>query len=123
MTIQTDYKQIDIDKACMQDKGKSSLKRRFEEAGDKAAIAKEAMRWYWWDYHFQLEMIDKQLEICEKHWGVDTHYVGDGFTKGRIVVVRSYYKMYKEAESWENEYKYLRKFVQAYARLLPRLWD
>ena len=114
-----EYKQIDT----INIESKSSLKRRLEETADKFKLAQEVVKWNWWDYHFQLEMIDRMLEICEKHWGVDTHYVGDQFTKGRIVVIRSYYKKHKEADTWEEESRYLSKFLKGYARLVVRLWD
>lgn len=88
-----------------------------------AIFASAVWKWRWWDFSSQLEMMDKQLEVCEKHWGKHTHYVGDTFTLGRIVVVRSYYKKHKEADTWEEESRYLSKFIKGYARLVVRLWD
>ena len=85
-------------------------------------FASTVWKWRWWDFSSQLEMMDKQLEICEKHWGKHTHYVGDTFTLGRIKAVRRYYARYNTSCIIDED-KYLKKFVKGYARLLPRLWD
>ena len=85
-------------------------------------FASTVWKWRWWDFSSQLEMMDKQLEICEKHWGKHTHYVGDTFTLGRIKAVRRYYARYNTSCIIDED-KYLKKFVKSYARLLPRLWD
>ena len=85
-------------------------------------FASTIWKWRWWDFSSQLEMMDKQLEICEKHWSKDTHYVGDNFTLGRIKVVRRYYTRYNTSYSVTEE-DYLKKFLKGYAKLLPRLWD
>lgn len=77
----------------------------------------------WWDYGFTYDILVKDLELRYEKWGTHTHYVGDKFTKQRIEVVLSYYYQYKIAETWEDEIKYEKKFIQAYTRLLPRLWD
>ena len=87
-----------------------------------AMFASTVWKWRWWDFSSHLEMMDKQLEICEKHWAKDTHYVGDTFTLGRIKVVRRYYARYNTSRVMDED-KYLKKFVKGYARLLPRLWD
>ena len=68
-------------------------------------------------------MIDKMLEECEEKWVKETHYEGDEFTLGRIMVVRRYYKEYTAAVDLDKEEVYLQKFLKGYARLLPRLWD
>jgi hypothetical protein len=31
----------------------------------------------WWDYSFFMRMLEFKLKDTEKHWGRDTHYVGD----------------------------------------------
>ena len=85
-------------------------------------FASAVWKWRWWDFSSQLEMMDKQLEICEKHWAKDTHYVGDTFTLRRIKVVRRYYARYNTSRVMDED-KYLKKFIKGYARLLPRLWD
>ena len=77
----------------------------------------------WWDYGFQLDMIDKMLEDCENNWVKRTHYVGDKFTLGRIKVVRRYYDEYKNEICFIEERRKLKKFMKAYIKLLPRLWD
>ena len=87
-----------------------------------AMFVSTVWKWRWWDFSSQLEMMDKQLEVCEKHWGKHTHYVGDTFTLGRIKVVRRYYARYNTSRVMDED-KYLKKFVKGYARLLPRLWD
>ena len=57
-----------------------------------AMFASTVWKWKWWDFSNHLEMMDKQLEICEKHWAKDTHYVGDTFTLGRIKAVRRFFE-------------------------------
>lgn len=79
-------------------------------------------RWRWWDYEFSVDLLAKDLQLRIKRWGVETHYVGECFTLGRMVVVLRYYEEYKNC-SIDEEYKLLGKFLKAYARLLPRLWD
>ena len=87
-----------------------------------AIFASTVWKWRWWDFSSHLEMMDKQLEICEKHWAKNTHYVGDTFTLGRIKVVRRYYARYNTSDVRDGD-KYLKNVVTGYARLLPRLWD
>jgi len=74
-----------------------------------------------WDYGFQLEMMDKMMEDCENNWVVNTIYVGDTFTLKRIKVIRRQYQRY--VDSCEFEQEELKKFLKMYSRNLPRLWD
>lgn len=80
----------------------------------------------YWDYDYQLKVIDKMLEICENSWGTNTFSKGDKFTKKRIQLVRHYYMLYSvdscyiDIEARENN---LKKFLKNYIKLLPRLWD
>lgn len=85
-------------------------------------FAKVVWKFRWWDFSFQEEMIDKMLEKCENNW-TDSHYVGAGFTLGRIKVVRRFYRRYQEAEEFLDEWKWQKKFHSEYGRLLHRLWD
>lgn len=79
-------------------------------------------QWRWWDYGYSVELLELDLRTRLRYWHTKTHYVGDGFTRGRICVVLQYLQDYKEAD-WQEEDAALRKFLKAYARLLPRLWD
>lgn len=79
--------------------------------------------WRWYDFAYDLDIMDKVLELKEKEWGVHTVYKGDRFTLGRIKVVRRYFLMYQQSYTLEDEDTYLKKFLNGYARLLPRLWD
>ena len=80
-------------------------------------------KWRWWDYSFQVNLIVHQLKELEKVWGNKTHYIGDRFTLGRIKVVLKYYEEYSTTIDIVEEDKKLKKFLKAYVRLLPRLWD
>lgn len=79
--------------------------------------------WRWYDYSYALDLLVKDLELRGREWGVNTHYVGDSFTKKRICVVLRYYYSYVGADDYIVEDKMLKKFLKAYARLIPRLWD
>lgn len=78
---------------------------------------------HWWDFGYQMDMMDKMLEECEENWHVNTVHLGSGFILGRIKVVRRYYKRYLEAADLKEENRLRDKFLHGYARLLPRLWD
>ena len=82
-----------------------------------------ARRHRWWDYHFQVVMIDRMLQQCEKHWGKDTHYVGDKFTLGRIKVIRKYIHLYRTTHEHTKETLYLKKALRYYAANIQRFWD
>lgn len=77
----------------------------------------------WWDYGFSLAMIVRDLELKEKEWGKNTHYVGDKYTKKRIQVLLRMYKRYEDTSCYKQEDKLLKKFLRLYARNLERLWD
>ena len=77
----------------------------------------------WYDYGYQLDMIDSMLKDCENHWAKDTHYLGATFTLGRIKVLRKNYRQYLDADTTLDEDVYLKKFLARYARNLHRLWD
>lgn len=78
--------------------------------------------WRWWDYGFSLDLMARDLQLRIKRWGKQTHYLGDRFTLGRMLVVLRYYEEYRSARVADED-KLLKKFTRAYARLLPRLWD
>jgi len=82
----------------------------------------------WWDfYHFENLIIHK-LKDLEKHWGKDTHYEGDCFTKKRIQVLL---KKWQKIQWYEDEHPTNLKEIEnmkihwfkEFGRLLPRLWD
>lgn len=80
--------------------------------------------WRWWDYTFTVDLMARDLQLRIKRWGKETHYIGDRFTLGRMLVVLRYYEKYKSnyEDVWDED-RLLKKFIRAYARLLPRLWD
>ena len=81
----------------------------------------------WWDFAFFEELIIHKLKDLEKHWGVDTHYVGDSFTKKRIqVLLRKWEKIQKfdEKNPFNKETEKMKiKWFKELGRLMPRLWD
>ena len=86
-------------------------------------FAKVIYGWRVWDYSFTLEVIDKMLAECEKHWGKDTHYMGDKFTKGRIIITRKDYQRSLTTDDYIEQHELEKRFLQRFGRLLPRLWD
>ena len=76
-----------------------------------------------WDYSHQLDVIEEMLKECERKWVVETIYVGDKFTLGRIRVLLKNLNEYRSCASVVDEGKALNKFLRRYARTLPRLWD
>ena len=99
------------------------MKALYNFVGNLWKFRKVIWRWRWYDYGYQLDMIETQLKLLEEKWGKDTHYIGDAFTVKRIKVVLKYYEEYKNTYELEEERKALQKFLKAYTRLLPRLWD
>ena len=77
---------------------------------------------YHWDYAFQIDVIEQMLIECERKWVVETIYVGDKFTCGRIRVLLKNLDEYRNGDC-SNESEALRRFLSRYARTLPRLWD
>ena len=79
----------------------------------------------WWDYEFFDELIIYKLKDLERHWGKDTHYVGDCFAKGRIKVLLKQWEKIKKLEIKDlKKYKKERaKWFCRFGRTLPRLWD
>ena len=75
-----------------------------------------------WDYSFMLDIIEQMLIECERKWVVETIYVGDTFTRGRIRVLLKNLEEYRNGDC-SNESEALRRFLSRYARTLPRLWD
>jgi hypothetical protein len=79
----------------------------------------------WWDYwHFQ-KLLDAQLRFMEEHYGKDSHFVGDCFTKGRIIILRKYLKDWIECDEFEYEVcrNKKKKFFKALERNFERFWD
>jgi hypothetical protein len=85
--------------------------------------------WYhrWWDYWFFQVLLDKQLEFMEKHYGKDSHFVGDCFTKKRIIVLRRYLKEWIECDDFENKIgdckEKRKKFFKYLERNFEKFWD
>jgi hypothetical protein len=79
----------------------------------------------WWDYYFFQKLLDKQLEYLEAHYGKDSHFVGDCFTKGRIKILRKYLKEYIECDEFEENIcqEKRKKFFRYFERNLERFWD
>ena len=81
----------------------------------------------WWDYYYFENLIIHKLKNLEKHWGKDTHYVGDCFTKKRIqVLLRKWERIEKFEEEHpfdENVEKMKIQWYNDLGRLMPRLWD
>jgi len=81
-----------------------------------------------WDYTFQLDVIQRMLENCDHHWR-KSHYLGKDFTHLRIKVLlrmlaryRNYWDS-KGPSSFKEEHRLLQRFLRAYIRTLPHLWD
>jgi len=82
----------------------------------------------WWDFFYFEDLIIYKLKDLEKHWGVDTHYEGDCFTKKRIQVLL---KKWQKIQWYEDEHPVNLKEIEnmkiqwfkEFGRLLPRLWD
>lgn len=100
-----------------------SVKEVWRSMANLVIFARVVWRYRWYDYYYPLDFIVKDLELKLVEWGVNTHYVGDKFTRCRIQVVLRYHTRYATAKSFHDEDYYLRKFLKAYTRLLPRLWD
>lgn len=80
-------------------------------------------QWRWYDPSYAMDLVVKDLEIRLEHWGKDTHYVGDNFTKGRIMVLLRWYKRSKDSYRFDDELKYEKKFLQGYAKNIMKFWD
>ena len=87
----------------------------------------------WYDHEFILELIQFKLDDMEKHWGKDTHYIGDQFTKLRMQSLQKDLQTYRDLingnlyfpkENFEQESKHIKeKIGKRFFRLLPRFWD
>jgi hypothetical protein len=79
----------------------------------------------WWDYYFFQILLDAQLHFMEIHYGKDSHFVGDKFTKGRIIVLRKFLKDWIECDDFEkSDCKNKRKkFFRYFERNFEKFWD
>jgi hypothetical protein len=87
----------------------------------------------WYDHDFILDLIQFKLDDMEKHWGVDTHYVGDHFTKLRIQSLQKDLQKYRDLingdlyfpkKYYKQEEKQIKeKISRRFFRLLPKFWD
>ena len=91
-----------------------------------------------WDYNFQLAVIKRMLQNCDKHWD-KSHYVGMEFTHGRIKVLLRMLDRYENysytpknldddlykvcRSAFQQEHALLQRFLRHYSRTLPLLWD
>lgn len=80
-----------------------------------------------WDYSFQLAVIKRMLQNCDKHWH-HSHYLGKDFTHLRIKVLlrmldkyNNYWNLPKQTGA--GEHALLQLFLKRYSRTLPHLWD
>lgn len=80
-------------------------------------------KYRWYDYGYDLDMIDKMLEEKERCWGTKTHYVGDDGDAARIRYLRETYRRYLDFDEIQDENELLEEFLGAYAATLPELWD
>jgi len=87
-----------------------------------ARFWKVMWRWRWYDYSYTVDFIEQDLRMRLKHWGKDTHYIGDKFTRGRILILLKNLDEYRDA-GWADEPRLWRQFMRRYARTLDRLWD
>jgi len=79
-------------------------------------------KWRWYDYGYTVDILERDLQLRLKYWGKDTHYVGDNFTKGRMLVLLKNLDQYRNAK-WQDEDRLWKQFITRYARTLTRLWD
>ena len=81
----------------------------------------------WWDYYFFEDLVIFKLKDLEKHWGKDTHYKGDCFTKKRIQVLLREWERIQEFDVDnpldEKTEKMKEEWFRKLGRLMPRLWD
>ena len=81
----------------------------------------------WWDYYFFQKLLDKQLEYLEVHYGNDSHFIGDTFTRGRIMVLRRYLKEWIECDDFEFDYteckEKRKRFFLHLERNIEKFWD
>ena len=78
----------------------------------------------WWDFSYFEKLIIHKLKDLEKHWGKDTYYKGDCFTKGRIrVILREWEKIEKLDKDLQNVDKLKEEWFRKLGRLMPKLWD
>jgi len=75
----------------------------------------------WYDYCFFRELLDKQLEYLENHYGTKSHFIGDCFTKGRIKILRRYLEDWKECDKDCKEKK--EKFFKYLGLNIDKFWD
>ncbi len=78
--------------------------------------------WRWYDYSYTLDILERDLQLRLRYWGTKTHYIGDKFTRGRMLVLLKNLQEYREAE-WQNEARAWKLFMTRHARTLGRLWD
>ena len=79
----------------------------------------------WWDYYFFQKLIDKQLEFMEVNYGTNSHFMGDSFTRGRIIILRRFLKEWIECEDFDyGDCKDKRKkFFKHLERNFEKFWD
>ena len=81
-----------------------------------------------WDFTFQLDVIQRMLENCDRHWH-KSRYLGKDFTHLRIKVLLrmlARYRNYWSSNgrlSFKKEHILLQRFLRHYSRILPYLWD
>ena len=82
----------------------------------------------WWDYYFFQKLLDKQLEYLEVHYGSNSHFVGDTFTRGRIIILRRYLREWIECDEY-GDFDYnkcnekRKRFFKFLERNIEKFWD
>jgi len=71
----------------------------------------------WWDYGFLNDFIITILKDMEKHYGVDSHFVGDEKVKKKI---QKLLKIYDEIDDIKEDYK---KFYCQLGKNINYFWD
>ncbi len=77
----------------------------------------------WWDYCYFQDLLDKQLEYLEEHYGTKSHFVGDCFTKGRIKILRRYLEDWKECEYYGDCKEKKERFFKHLSNSIDKFWD
>jgi len=77
----------------------------------------------WWDFGYFLDIIEIILEDWTKHYGKDSHFIGDEFVRLRACVLLKQLKEYKNTIDTEKESERLKKFCKTLSKNLERFWD
>ena len=85
-------------------------------------------KYRWWDFEFFLDVVEHILQDYTKHYGEDSHFVGDKFTQKRACVLLKLLREYRESiddptvTKEETKRKKMKFFVQL-GKNIERFWD